>query len=93
MSTLISLRTLVFGSRFNQPLQPGMFPSGLISLTLGEDFDHPMTAAMLPKSLKKLVVLNEYVEERTFRLQRARPKLIVLDSFVVLDEFDSDDDD
>ena len=93
LSTLNALKTLVFGNGFNQPLQPGMFPPGLTSLTLGEDFDQQITAAMLPKSLKKLVVLNEYAERRTSRLQRARPKLNVPDSSVVLDEFDSDDDD
>lgn len=39
---------------FNQPLEPGVFPAGLICLRLGTDFDQPLSPGVLPEGLEEI---------------------------------------
>ena len=83
LQTLNALTRLDLGEYFNQPLQPGMFPSGLIALSLGESFDKPLEAAMLPTGLREMTLvysraMNE-IDRRVelVELRRAMPNLII----------------
>jgi len=80
LQNLNALTRLDLGAHFNQPLQHGMFPSGLIGLSLGKSFDKPLEAAMLPKGLRALTVgyqKSEAMMIRLAELRRAMPNLII----------------
>eukprot|EP01133_Synstelium_polycarpum_P009769 gene9769-11407_t len=53
-------KILSFGPNFNQPLQPGVLPSSLVSLAFGDDFDQELQPGVLPIGISTLVFGTEF---------------------------------
>ncbi|GAM17531.1 hypothetical protein SAMD00019534_007060 [Acytostelium subglobosum LB1] len=45
---------------WNQPIEPGALPTGLVTLKLGTVFDHPIEPGTLPSSLRTLSLRSGY---------------------------------